>query len=298
MSTTQDEPWTVLRLLKWTTDFFESRGSDSPRLDAEVLLAHARDCQRIDLYAAFNDEPDEEQKVAFREMVRRRGGGTPVAYLVGHKEFYSMKFRVDENTLIPRPETEHVVIESLDRIGRLELTDRAPRVADVGTGSGAIAIAIAKQLPKAEVTAVDQSAAAIAIAQWNAEKLGVADQLRFFTSDLLGQVDQPETFDVIASNPPYVSRDEYNGLDKSVRDFEPESALVAVDDGKAIIKRLLTETVPRLEPAGWLVIELSPMIAEDCRQYAETTGHYDSVELTKDLAGHQRVLCVRKAAQG
>ncbi|MCG8648535.1 MAG: hypothetical protein MI861_01805, partial [Pirellulales bacterium] len=109
------QPWTVLRLLEWTTDFFRKKGSESPRLDAEILLAHARDCSRIELYTAFADVPEDDQRVAFREMVRRRGEGTPVAQLVGHREFYSLSFRIDENVLIPRPETEHLVIEALDR---------------------------------------------------------------------------------------------------------------------------------------------------------------------------------------
>ncbi len=110
----REEPWTVLRLLEWTTDFFKQRGSDSPRLDAEVLLAHARECSRIELYTSFAEVPEEEQRVAFREMVRRRGEGMPVAQLVGYREFYSLRLRVDENVLIPRPETEHLVIEALD----------------------------------------------------------------------------------------------------------------------------------------------------------------------------------------
>ena len=114
MSETQEEAWTVLRLLEWTTDFFKKRGGESARLDAEVLLAHARDCSRIELYTAFAEVPDEEQRVAFRELVRRRGEGMPVAQLVGYREFYSLKFRIDHNVLIPRPETEHLVIEALD----------------------------------------------------------------------------------------------------------------------------------------------------------------------------------------
>jgi release factor glutamine methyltransferase len=295
MSAKQDEPWTVLRLLKWTTDFFQSRGSQSARLDAEVLLAHARGCQRIELYAAFNQEPTEEQRVAFREMVRRRGAGTPVAHLVGHKEFYSLQFRVDENTLIPRPETEHVVTEAIDFIKSISSEGRRIRVADVGTGSGVIAITIAKHSPSADVVAVDLSEAALGIAKWNAEKLEVIDRIQFFRSDLFNGVKQPTTFDLIVSNPPYVSRSEYESLDASVRNFEPAMALVCEDDGKQIIKRLLTETSDRLESGGRYIIELSPMIAEDCKKFAIETGSFSDVRLIKDLAGHQRVLVARKS---
>ncbi len=159
-----EAPWTVLRLLQWTTEFFKQRNSESPRLDAEVLLAHARDCSRIELYTAFGDVPEEQQRVAFREMVRRRGEGMPVAQLVGYREFYSLRVRVDEHVLIPRPETEHLVIEALDCAKAMNVTDRPLQIADIGTGSGAIAVTLAKNLSSAEITAVDQSAAALRIA--------------------------------------------------------------------------------------------------------------------------------------
>ncbi|MEM9586765.1 MAG: peptide chain release factor N(5)-glutamine methyltransferase, partial [Planctomycetota bacterium] len=140
MSKTTEEPWTVLRLLEWTTNFFKTKGSTAARLDAEVLLAHARDCARIELYTSFGEVPDEEQLVAFREMVRRRAEGTPVAQLVGYREFYSLRFRVDDRVLIPRPETEHLVTEALDHIKSIDRDDTV-HIADIGTGSGAIAIA-------------------------------------------------------------------------------------------------------------------------------------------------------------
>ncbi|MEM6472944.1 MAG: HemK/PrmC family methyltransferase, partial [Planctomycetota bacterium] len=163
-----DQDWTVLKLLQWTTEFFQKRGSDSPRLDAEVLLAHARDCSRIELYTAFEDVPDESQRGAFRELVRRRGEGAPVAQLVGYKEFYSLRFRVNEHTLIPRPETEHLVIEALDCAKLLHKTGEGLRVADVGTGTGAIAIALAIHLPGCQVVATDISEPALEVARWNA----------------------------------------------------------------------------------------------------------------------------------
>ncbi|MFG0262685.1 MAG: peptide chain release factor N(5)-glutamine methyltransferase, partial [Novipirellula sp. JB048] len=252
MSDTQEEPWTVLRLLEWTTQFFKTRGSESPRLDAEVLLAHARDCARIELYTAFSEVPSEEQRVAFREMIRRRGEGTPVAQLVGYREFYSLRFRVDENVLIPRPETEHLVIEALDVAKAMPISGRPLRLADVGTGSGAIAVTLAKQLASAEFTAVDLSEAALKIARWNADQHGVSDVVTFVHSDLLTAVEEPATFDIICSNPPYISESEYEQLAPTVRDHEPREALVAGIDGMDIIKRLLETTPPRLQPGGRL----------------------------------------------
>ncbi len=299
MSDTKEEPWTVLRLLEWTTNFFKNRGSESPRLDAEVLLAHARDCTRIELYTAFAEVPSEEQRVAFREMVRRRGEGTPVAQLVGYREFYSMRFRIDENVLIPRPETEHLVVEAIDaakamKTKNAKLKDRPIRIADIGTGSGAIAVALAKHIAGCEITAVDQSDAALKIAQWNAEKLGVKDSITFLHSDLLCDVLAPATFDIICSNPPYVSESEYEQLPSSVRDYEPREALVAGIDGLDVIKRIL-ETVPkRLESDGRLLIEISPMIADLCEELVEGIENLNDLRFVKDFSHHRRVLSVVK----
>ena len=294
MSETKEEEWTVLRLLEWTTDFFKKRGSPSARLDAEVLLAHARECERIELYTAFSEIPSEEEKVAFREMVRRRGEGTPVAQLVGYKEFYSIKFRVDENVLIPRPETEHLVVESLDCVKAMDAADRPFQIADVGTGSGAIAIALAVNLPTAKFVAIDQSEPALKIAQWNATKHNVDDRITFIQSDLLAEISEPDKFDLICSNPPYVSEDEYEDLIPSVRDYEPRQALVAGPDGTEVIKRLLGESYDRIVPGGRLIIELSPMIADACAELVEQISELDDMRFIKDLSGKKRILSARR----
>ena len=294
MSDSQADQWTVLRLLEWTTGFFQKQGSESPRLDAEILLAHARDCARIELYTAFQEVPSEEQRVAFRELVRRRGEGTPVAQLVGYREFYSLRFRVDDNVLIPRPETEHLVIEALDcakaMSGQAEL-----HIADIGTGSGAIAVCLAKNLPNSKLVAVDQSPAALEIAKWNAGNHKVDDRIEFVRSDLLSDVSAPDTFDMICSNPPYVSEAEYAELDVSVRDYEPRQALVAGDDGTEVIKRLLFESYSRLRSGGRMIIELSPMIADACADLAEENSELTDLRFINDLAGHRRVLSIARA---
>lgn len=289
-----DETWTVLRLLQWTTEFFQKRGSDSARLDAEVLLAHVRGCSRIELYTDFEKEPDQEQRTAFRELVRRRGEGAPVAQLVGYKEFYSLRFRVNEHTLIPRPETEHLVIEALDSAKAIKRTEGPLRVADIGTGSGAIAIAFAVHHPNSHITATDISDEALEVARWNAEKHQVGDRIDFVHSDLLSDVGQPATFDLVCSNPPYVSQSEYDDLDRSVRDHEPKSALVAGPDGTEVIKRILGETYNRLNPGGRLILELSPMIADDCLDLTEHIGELGEPRFVKDLAGHRRILSLAR----
>jgi len=290
MTETKDEPWTILRLLNWTTDFFKKRGSESARLDAEILLAHARDCARIDLYTAFAEVPSDEQRVAFRELVRRRGEGTPVAQLVGYKEFYSLRFRVNEHVLIPRPETEELVSAAIDLAKQIPSGQRPLRIADVGTGSGVIAVTLAKQIDDCAITAVDVSAAAIKIAQWNADQHDVTLKITFAESDLLGSIDPSAQFHLILSNPPYITEAEYDQLDPSVRNFEPQGALVAGPDGCEVIRRLLAEAPNRLLPGGTILIELSPMIADACLEIAKTIPQLSGQRLIKDLSGHQRIL--------
>lgn len=294
MTETKEEPWTVLRLLNWTTDFFKKRGSESSRLEAEILLAHARDCTRIDLYTAFAEVPTDEQRVAFRELVRRRGEGTPVAQLVGYKEFYSLRFRVNEHVLIPRPETEELVTAAIDLAKQVPPDDRPLRIADVGTGSGVIAVTLAKQIDDCAVTAVDVSVNAIKIAQWNADQHDVTLKITFAESDLLGSIDPGAQFHLICSNPPYITEAEYAQLDPSVRDFEPHGALVSGPDGCEIIRRLLAEAPNRLLPGGTILIELSPMIADACLEIAKAVPQLSDQRLIKDLSGHQRILTATK----
>lgn len=299
MPAEQAERWTVLRLLEWTTAFFKKRGSESPRLDAEILLAEARGSSRIELYTAFDQEPPEQVREAFREMVRRRGEGAPVAYLVGHKEFYSLRLRVNEGVLIPRPETEHVVIEALDCAKQMNLAERPLKIADVGTGSGAIAIALAKHLRQCEVLAIDQSAAALEIARYNIDQHGVGDRVQAVTGDLLQPTDPAlaipaGSLDIVCSNPPYVSEGEYEQLDAGVRQYEPRSALLAGPDGTEVIERLVPQAVESLRTGGQLIIELSPMIADAAAQIVGDQAGLGEVRFVKDLAGHRRVLSVRR----
>ncbi len=182
-----DEPWTIGRLLNWTTDFLREKGVESPRLDAEVLLAAARGCQRIELYTAFDEPAPDALREKFRALVKERAAGKPVAYLVGRREFFSLAFEVTPDVLIPRPETELVVVRALDLAKQID--DGPLEIADVGTGSGVLAVTLAKHLPQCRVTATDVSAAALAIAQRNAERHGVGGRIEWYEGDLLAPVD-------------------------------------------------------------------------------------------------------------
>ena len=288
--TTPDEPWTIGRLLSWTIDYLGRHGAENPRLDAEVLLAHARGCRRIDLYAAYGEPASEGSRNVFRDLVRRRAAGTPVAYLVGHREFYSLDFEVTDDVLIPRPETELVVVALLDLAKRRAANDEAIEIADVGTGSGVLAICAAKYVPTAKVTAIDISPAALAVAKRNAERHGVADRIDFHESDLFNSVPAQARFDYIVSNPPYVSTAEMASLAPDVREHEPHLALHAGERGISVIAPLVEQSKERFKTRGTLLIEISPMIALDVERLIRDTPGFELGPTVRDLAGHPRVV--------
>jgi release factor glutamine methyltransferase len=289
---TSSEPWTIGRLLKWTTDHFRQHGSDSPRLDAEVLLAHARGCQRIELYTAFDQIAGDDLRTCYRELVQRRAAGVPVAYLVGRKEFYSLSFRVTPDVLIPRPETEQLVVALLDKAK--PLGDSPLRIADVGTGSGILAICAAKLLPQAIVTAIDISPAALQIARENAQEHGVAERIAFVEGNLLAALPGDAALDFILSNPPYVGEDEMPQLQRDVREHEPRLALIAGRRKTEIIERLIPQAAERLRPGGWLIMEISPLIASEIGPLLAADGRFISVSIERDLAKLPRMVVAQR----
>jgi len=248
-----------------------------------VLLAESLGCRRIDLYTRFDDVPDEGPRGRFRELVRRRAEHVPVAYLVGQREFYSLSFRVTPEVLIPRPETELLVVAVVD-LAKARGDGGTVAICDVGTGSGAIAVAIAKHLPAARVTAVDRSAAVLAVAGENARRHGVADRIALVESDLLESLPADAEFDVIVSNPPYVSEAEWVALAPEVRDHEPREALVAGPRGTEVIERLLPQASARLRPGGHLLLEVSPMIVDAVCGLVAAHPAFGEPEVIKDLA--------------
>jgi release factor glutamine methyltransferase len=291
----QGETWTVLRLLTWTTSFLKERGSENPRLDAEVLLAHARQCERIMLYAAFDEVVPDDVRTTFRELVKRRAAGEPVAYLVGQREFYSLRLKVTPDVLIPRPETEFVVVAALDALKRSGTKWGEPHVADVGTGSGAIAVAVAKHAPHCRVLAIDISPAALAVAQENAAAHGLAERIEFRQGDLLAGVPAERKFAVIASNPPYVSESELAELAADVKDHEPHLALLGGATGTEIIERLIPQAAERLLAGGSLILEASPMTIPRVVELLAAHGQFEPATIVKDLAQQARVVeAIRK----
>jgi len=286
-----DAPWTIGRLLNWTTDFLREKGADSPRLDAEVLLAHVRGCQRIELYTAFEEVAPEELRQRFRELVKERAAGKPVAYLVGQREFFSLPFEVTPDVLIPRPETELLVVRALDLAKQLPLGERPDgvNIADIGTGSGILAVTLAKRLPDAVVTAVDVSPAALSVAKRNAQRHGVADRVEWIEGDLFANVPQDREFDLIVSNPPYITTEEMSKLADDVRRYEPEGALHGGPQGTSVIERLILQAAERLRPGGWLLMEISPTIASRVEQLLDAAPKLQRRPTQKDLCGLARI---------
>ena len=279
-----DQPWTVGRLLHWTAEWLATRGSEFPRLDAEVLLSHVLSCSRIELYTTFDKVVADEPRTAFRELLRRRADGAPVAYLTGQREFFSLPFKVTPAVLVPRPETEQLVVRAID----LYKKSGKVRIVDVGTGSGNIAITLAKHLPAAVITAIDISNDALAVAKQNAEFHGVADRIDFIHGNLFDACDLKMQWDLIVSNPPYIREEEFDGLPRDVRMHEPKEALIAGPRGVEVIERLARESVTRLLCGGWLLIEIGP--PEESEQAVDACLHLKRHPTLLDLADIPRVI--------
>jgi release factor glutamine methyltransferase len=285
-----EQEWTVGRLLDWTQKYLGQKGSEFPRLDTEVLLAHSLGCRRIDLYTRFEEIARDDVRQKFRELIQERVKGCPVAYLVGRKEFFSLEFEVTRNVLIPRPDTECVVDECL----RLAKGMESPAILDVGSGSGCLPVALAKQHKTAMLTAVDISHEALVVAKRNAVKHGVSDRILFLLGDLFAPLPEFMKFDIIISNPPYIPTGDLATLEAGVRDFEPRLALDGGPTGFEVFDRLIAGAVARLKPGGYLIVEIGSPQELTARRKIEAIGDYELAATIRDSAGHPRVLRARR----
>jgi release factor glutamine methyltransferase len=287
---TSEQPWTIRRLLDWTRNYLSQKESESPLLDAQVLLAHALGCRKIELYTRFEEVVQEEVRARFRELIQKRVKGCPVAYLVGRKEFFSLEFEVNGDVLIPRPDTECLV----DACLRLAKAVPAPAILDVGTGSGAIPIVLARQHSGAVLTATDIDEKALAVAKRNAAKHGVAERIRFLAGDLFAPTPKGEQFDFVLSNPPYIPTAAIAGLAAGVRDYEPRTALDGGEDGFAMFDRLVAQAPDFLKPDGYLILEIGAPQEGPARAKIEANRAYELGKTILDSAGHPRVLRARR----
>lgn len=271
---------TIVEVLKLSAEYLQKHGSDSPRLDAELLLAHTLKLRRLDLYLKFDRALAEPELASYRTLIARRGKGEPVAYLTGHKEFMGLDFEVTSAVLVPNPDTEILVQRAVELAREWQ---RPLRVADVGTGSGCIAIAIAHYAGNTEVWATDVMDEALEVAARNASRLGVAARVHFERGDLIDPL--PGDFDLICANLPYLARGAPLPAEVTA---QPAQALYAERGGAALVSRLLHEAPARLRPGGCVLAELDPAIVD---VVSELAAHdFAAHRIHRDLAGHDRML--------
>jgi len=264
----------------------------SPRMNAELLLMFTLSCDRAYLFAHPERELTADEQTRYEEVLLRSARGVPAQYITGHQEFWGMDFIVSPAVLIPRPETEHVietVLRLIDHGSHSSAAGFAGKVVDVGTGSGCVALALAKELPLAEIHATDNSLPALEVARANAARHQLESRIHFHATDLLSGLDTG-TFDFVVSNPPYVGQSEEDQVQLDVRKFEPRSAVFAGPAGLEVIERLIPQAHAALKPGGWLVMEISGTIAERVR---ELLASWNEVEITNDLQGIPRVASAR-----
>jgi release factor glutamine methyltransferase len=282
---------TVLDVVRLSTTFLADRGSESPRLDAELIAAHSLGLRRLDLYLQHDRPLDDAELGPIRELLRRRATGEPVAYLVRSREFYGRRFMVTPAVLVPRPETE-ILVERVLSWARARAGEAGEglRIADAGTGSGCIAVTLAAELAGAALVGTDVSAEALAVARDNAAALAPAARVEFLEGGFLTALAGRQRFDAVVSNPPYIPSGELAGLVRDVRDFEPVGALDGGPDGLDADRAIVAGAAGLLQPGGLLALEIDHRAAATVSALIETSIAGARVTVTKDLAGHDRVV--------
>ncbi len=282
-------------VLDKTTQFFKDKKLDTPRLDAELLLAHGLGLERIQLYLKFDQPLNETDLQTCRDLVKRRSLGEPVAYIVGYKDFYGLRFKVSPAVLIPRPETEHIV-EAVVTWAKNKSAVGAeppisPQILDLGCGSGCIGQTILHQLPQAQLTAVDISEASLDLARQNAETLGLLDRNQFILGDAVAvEAEMNSKFDVIVANPPYIAIDDPH-VEKDVKKFEPEIALFAGENGREFLKAWSAKYKDRLKPKSLMLMEMGFDQGPAMKNHFVELGIFSEVRIIKDLSNLDRIIC-------
>ncbi|NQT30683.1 MAG: peptide chain release factor N(5)-glutamine methyltransferase [Candidatus Saganbacteria bacterium] len=283
------QTWTIKTLLGWTTDYFKKFNIEWPHLEAEILLAHTLNLKRIELYTNFERELKKEELAQFKKLIQRRSLHEPLAYITRYQPFMSLDFYVDPAVLIPRPETEKMVEVVIDVIKKSNV--QCPvSLLDIGTGSGAIAVTLAKYLPNIKVIGIDSSADAIKIAQKNAEAHKVADRCQFMVGNMFEGIKQK--FDIIVSNPPYIPTADIDKLEADVKDWEPKQALDGGPDGLDYIRTLINEGPKYLKDDGYLIFEFGINQAERIKDLAK--GIFKEFKIIKDNSGLERIFIGKK----
>ena len=282
--------------LDWSIDRLDRSGIRLPRLEAEVLLAGTLSLSREEIYRAPERVLSEAERSILQTCVERRLHREPMAYILGHREFWSLDFKVTPSVLVPRPETE-TLIESLLAMYAVTSVNGPVRILDIGTGSGIVAVVAAREIPESQVTATDFSSEALAVARENASAHGVFDQISFVQADLfLGAPEPP--YDFIVSNPPYIETGCMHDLMPDIRDFEPRTALDGGIDGLDFYRRIVPDTLNHLKTGGGLILEIGETQAEAVSNLLHSEEGYESIKVTRDIGGYDRVVSARKRTNG
>lgn len=284
---------TVLDALNWATDYLRDHEIDHPRLNAELLLASSMNVSREKLYVQLQSQMPEEERRKLEGLIRRRISGEPLQYILGHQEFWSIDLTVNSHVLIPRPETEVLVEAGLLILLKIA-SNKIPSVLELGTGSGAIIIALAREVGNVSFVATDISTDALRVAKENARSVGVLNKIKFVKGDLFSPFPIKETFDLILSNPPYIRRSEWKGLMKEVRDYEPKIALDGGEDGLDFYRKMISQAPSYLKSKGWLLVEVGSGQADKVSEMIEARGGFHKPKRVKDLSGIERVIKAQK----
>ena len=289
----QNQVWTIRDLMKFTIDHLQGRGFDEARLTVELLLSHALQCQRIELYTHFDKPLSDEERKAFRGLYERRLAHEPVQYIVGTTSFMGLQFAVDKRVFIPRPETETLVEQLMMKCNQREAEEET-RILDVGTGSGNIAVSLAKLIKRSRITSVDRSLEALEVARTNARAHGVAESIAFENADFFAPLESrfPHQFDFLVGNPPYVSIQEWQTLDPEVRQFEPKHAVSDQNDGYEFYRRIGEVAAKLVRKSGWVLVEVGHGQAERVSDLFRTAA-FEEISVVNDLQDIPRVVMGR-----
>lgn len=284
----QEQNWTLGRILSWSKDYLAEKGSESARLDAELLIANAIGCSRIQLYTNFDQPVLASERSKIRELLLRRANDEPVAYILQKREFMGRVFKVSEDTLIPRPDTE-LVVETAAKI--VHGKEGSLKILDVGTGSGCIGVSLALDYQNVAVDLLDVSSEALAIAEENVVAMQASNVREIICKDILQSYeDLSSDYDLIVSNPPYISQSERQFMSEEVLKFEPDLALYGSNDGLEFYEFFATKAPSFLKPGGTIILEMGFQQADAVQKLFASEGQWENISLLKDLAGHERVI--------
>jgi len=286
--------WTPIKLIQWAAAYFDSHQIDSPRATAEILLAHAISAKRIDLYLRYDQPLNSDELSHFKTLIKRRINREPVAYIVGRKEFWSMDLEVNRNVLIPRPETECLVERALESLAA-DSNPGCKSILELGTGSGAVVVALASENSRHSYMGTDISSDAVRVARQNSMRHGLGAKIRFMVADWFAPFDAKSgLFDLIVSNPPYIRSGDLKRLQPEIHVYEPVAALNGAKDGLRYLRHIIQCAYLYLKPAGALLLEMGHDQKEPLKQIIDACGQYEDAKFYKDYSGHDRIVSMRK----